>query len=302
MRPILPRLVPGCSVIVCTRHRPDPLERCLASLAALEGPDPEVIVVDNTAGDPGTAELASRAGARYLVETQVGLSRARNTGINAASADVIAFLDDDAVADPAWLLRHSEALAEDSLIASTGRILPTTSENGRGLLDFGEKPFVVDRSDPWWFERANFGGVASGSSNMVVKREAFDAGLRFNEALGAGTDIAGFEEHHLLFSLIRSGARVAYLPAAIVRHRDPEHLAEAQGGSAGHVYRYNAAYLTMLLVEEPEFRFRTLRYAIRAFLRKPLPWRHSLPSNRLTALRAGSRGTLLYLRSRLSRR
>ena len=84
-RPILPRLVPGCSVIVCTRYRPDPLARCLASLATMDGPDPEVIVVDNTQGDPETERVTTRAGARYVVETRVGLSRARNAGIDAAS-------------------------------------------------------------------------------------------------------------------------------------------------------------------------------------------------------------------------
>ena len=125
--------MPGCSVIVCTRHRPDPLGRCLASLAALDGPDPEVIVVDNTQGDPETERVANRAGARYVVETRVGLSRARNAGIDAATGDLIAFLDDDAVADPAWLSRHSEVLADDSLMASTGRILPMATEDGRGL-------------------------------------------------------------------------------------------------------------------------------------------------------------------------
>ena len=292
----------GCSVIVCTRDRPGPLGRCLASLAALDGPDFEVIVVDNTQGDPNTERIANRAGARYLVEPRIGLSRARNTGIDTAAADLIAFLDDDAVADPAWLRRHSEILANDSLIASTGRILPIATENGKGLLDLGEQAFVVDCSDPWWFERANFGGVASGGSNMVVKREAFSRGLRFRETLGLGTDLAGFEEHHLLFTIIKGGGRVAYVPDAVVRHGDPKLLTEAENGRSARVYRYNAAYLTMLLVEEPEFRYRTVRYAIQGFLGRRVLWRHRPRPSRLKMLAAGSGGPFVYLRSRLARR
>ena len=61
----------GCSVIVCTRHRPGPLGDCLASLAALDGPDPEVIVVDNTQGDSETEEIARKAGATYVIEIRV---------------------------------------------------------------------------------------------------------------------------------------------------------------------------------------------------------------------------------------
>ena len=131
VRPILPRLVPGCSVIVCTRHRPDLLARCLASLASMDGPEPETIVVDNTEGDRETKRVTARAGARYVVETRVGLSRARNTGIDAATGELIAFLDDDAIADSAWLSRHSEVLADESLTASTGRELPIATEPGQ---------------------------------------------------------------------------------------------------------------------------------------------------------------------------
>jgi glycosyltransferase involved in cell wall biosynthesis len=263
----------------------------LSSLAGLEEPDPEVIVVDNTSGDLETEQVAKGAGSRYLVETRIGLSRARNAGIEAASGELIAFLDDDAIADPAWLCRHSEVLADDSLMASTGRILPMVAADARGILDLGEQAFVIDRSDPWWFERANFGGVAAGGSNMVLKRRAFANGLRFRETLGSGVDLGGFEEHYLFFTMIKGGARVAYVPGAVVRHSEAEVS-----------YRYNAAYLTMLLVEEPEFRRRTLRYAVQAFRRQQIPSRQTPPASRLKMLATGYRGPLLYLRSRLASR
>ena len=113
---------------------------------------------------------------------------------------------------------------------------------------------------------------------------------------------AGFEEHHILFTILKEGARVAYVPGAVVRHDDPELLAGSESGRSTRIYRYNAAYLTMLLVEEPEFRSRTLRYAVGGFLGRELPWRHRPEPSRLTMLTASARGTFVYLRSRLASR
>jgi glycosyltransferase involved in cell wall biosynthesis len=263
-------------------------------------PDREVIVVDNTQGDPETERVSTGAGARYVVEERVGLSRARNTGIDEATGDLVAFLDDDAIADPAWLGLHREVLADDSLMGSTGPILPLAGTE-KAWLDLGETPFVVDRSDPWWFERANFGGVAPGGSNMVVKRRAFENGLRFRETLGSGADLQWFEEHYLFFMMIKGGSRVAYVPDAVVRHEDPGPSELPESHRTARAYRYRAAYLTMLLVEEPEFRLRTIRYLVQTLSQEQLPWRDRPPPSRLRMLAAGFRGPLLYLRSRLAR-
>src|SRR5262249_50445243 len=143
---------------------------------------------------------------------------------------------------------------------------------------------------------------AAGGSNMVVKRRAFDQGLRFRESLGLGTELAWFEEHYLFFTMIRDGARVAYVPDAVIRHHNPEIFAEHQTEREGGIYRYSAAYLTMLLFEEPGFRARTMRYALRGFVSEELPWRERPSPSRLKMLAAGYRGPLLYLRSRRSKR
>src|SRR4029450_5888992 len=112
------------SVIVCTRYRANSLARCLASLGAMDASPDEVVVVDNTVGDPDCERVVAEAGARYLLEPRGGLSRARNAGALAAEAEIVALIDDDAVAEPGWLAGHEDALADRAVSATTGRILP----------------------------------------------------------------------------------------------------------------------------------------------------------------------------------
>jgi GT2 family glycosyltransferase len=269
----------------------------------MDGPDREVIVVDNTKGDPQTERVTARAGAHYVVENRVGLSHARNAGVDAATGELIAFIDDDAIADTAWLSHHAEVLADDSLTASTGRILPLATGASEGgeretprPLDLGTRAFVVDRSYPLWFERANLGGLASGS-NMVLKREVFDTGVRFKETLGLGATLGGFEDFYFFYKMIERGGRVAYVPRAVIKHGP-----DLSAHKPRLARRLSAAYLTMLLVEEPGSRPRAVRYIARLLRRQPLPWRRGTPPSRLEVVADGYRGALVYLRSRLARR
>ena len=63
-------------------------------------------MVDNSPGDDDIRRLVARAGANYVHQPRLGLSRARNSGAAAARGEVVAFLDDDATADPRWLSEH----------------------------------------------------------------------------------------------------------------------------------------------------------------------------------------------------
>jgi glycosyltransferase involved in cell wall biosynthesis len=296
---------PSCSVVVCTRHRPELLARCLNALALLDHPSYELLVVDNTSGEREVEQIAIAAGARYLVESKEGLSRARNTGAREARGGIVAYVDDDAEAEPAWLSRHADALANAALAATTGRIFPTSldAEASRiyaaaGGEDLGEVAFRVDSTTPAWFEMANFGGVGIGC-NMAFRRELFDAGWGFRESLGPGAGIPG-EEHYAFFTLIRAGHAIAYLPHAIVHHDYPATMAALHGRRLW-ILRGAAAYMLLLLVEEPEFRSRTLRYMWGAARGTRRPWRRSDVSERLGSrlqrFAAAAASVPLYLRT-----
>jgi glycosyltransferase involved in cell wall biosynthesis len=100
--PPLPRH-PRVSVVVCAYDAERTMDRCLASLAALDYPDYEVIVVNDGSRDR-TLEIAERHGfCRIVSQPNKGLSIARNVGAEAATGEIIAYTDSDCVADPDWL-------------------------------------------------------------------------------------------------------------------------------------------------------------------------------------------------------
>jgi glycosyltransferase involved in cell wall biosynthesis len=296
---------PACSVVVCTRRRAELLARCLASIGRLDHPSYEVIVVDNTPGQNEVRELAASAGARYLVEHEPGLSRARNTGGRAAKGKVVAYIDDDAVAEPNWLSRHAAALDDPMLAATTGRILPTSLDApaarayaDAGGEDVGEVALRVDRRTPAWFEMANFGGIGVGP-NMAFRRTLFDSGWGFRESLGPPSGIPG-EEHYAFFTLIRDGYAIGYVPDAIVHHDYPKTM-RALRRRRFRIFRGAAAYMAMLLVEEPAFRRETLRYMVQGLRGRRRAWRRGTANQRLAPplelVGATLAGFPLYVRS-----
>jgi glycosyltransferase involved in cell wall biosynthesis len=286
------------------------LGRCLESLTRLTHPSYELVVVDNTAGEREVEALATAFRARYRVERQPGLSRARNVGARAARGEIVAYLDDDAVAEPEWLSTHAAALEDPGLAATTGRVLPTSLDApaaqayaAAGGEDLGEVPFRVDRTSPQWFEMANFGGIGIGP-NMAFRRTLFDSGWGFRESLGPVAGIPG-EEHYAFFTLIRDGHAIAYLPGAIVHHDYPETMA-ALRGRRSRILRGSAAYMAMLLVEEPETRRDTLRYMWQAVRGESREWRPTRAqeafASRLQLLLAAVSAGPLYVRNLVTSR
>jgi hypothetical protein len=74
----------------------------LALREVLRYPDVEVVVVDDGSTDD-TADIARGFGFRVISTPNQGLSSARNTGLRAATGEIVAYLDDDARPDPEWL-------------------------------------------------------------------------------------------------------------------------------------------------------------------------------------------------------
>ncbi len=93
---------PRISVIVCSYNGQRTLHDCLEGLLQLEYPNFEVIVVDDGSTDR-TPIIARELGFTVTTTINRGLSQARNTGLAAATGDIVAYIDDDARPDPQWL-------------------------------------------------------------------------------------------------------------------------------------------------------------------------------------------------------
>jgi GT2 family glycosyltransferase len=93
---------PRISVVVCSYNGARTIRDCFEGLLRLEYPDFEVIVVNDGSTD-ATATLTSEYGVRLITTENRGLSSARNTGMEAATGEIVAYIDDDAHPDPHWL-------------------------------------------------------------------------------------------------------------------------------------------------------------------------------------------------------
>ncbi|MEO8192465.1 MAG: glycosyltransferase family 2 protein [Gemmatimonadales bacterium] len=271
--------IPSCSVVIPTHRRPDDLERCLSAIAEQDYRRFDVIVVDNSAGDSETREVAKRWKARYVTETKRGLCRARNRGALVSSADIIAYLDDDSIPEPNWLAGLANEFRDPDVMGVGGKTVPlrivTDSERlfaqVRGGAYNRPAPLVVDRNTPYWFEICGFGGIGAGC-NMAVRRAAFEVWPGFHERTDRGTPVYGGGEQHAFFSLVDRGFKVCYTPHAVVRHPFPPTMDMLKRRYL-HDLTASTAYFTMLLVEETGHRRSTMRYLWEAIRGKERTWR-----------------------------
>ncbi len=111
------------SVVIATRNRAESLRDTLASLTRQSRKPDEVVVVDNASGDH-TRDVAlsfvDRLNLKYVYEATRGIPHARNAGIQNSSGDIVAFIDDDCVADEDWLTHLEIPFVKDPHIGVVG--------------------------------------------------------------------------------------------------------------------------------------------------------------------------------------
>ena len=115
---------PRASVIIPHFNTPELLVKCLQSVAAqtLNYGWFEIIVVDNGSRLPMRLLEATWPGVRFLIERQPGPGPARNTGVRAARADILAFVDADVRVAPGWLKAGLKAVGRNPLALFGGDV------------------------------------------------------------------------------------------------------------------------------------------------------------------------------------
>jgi O-antigen/teichoic acid export membrane protein/GT2 family glycosyltransferase len=223
--------VPSLSVVVCafTMDRWDDVTRAIGSLhAQSHRPHEVILVIDHC---DALLRRASRAfagtGVRVLESTeQRGLSGARNTGVRAACGEVVAFLDDDAAAEPGWAEHLLAAYQDPDVMGVGGRVRPDWEQ--------GRPAWFPHEFD--WVVGCSYRGMPTGAGtarvrNFIGANMSFRRGLLtglggFRHDLGrVGTRPLGGEETELCIRAAHRhrDRRMLYAPAASVRHRVPAH-------------------------------------------------------------------------------
>lgn len=157
-------------------------------------------------------------------EGEWGLSSARNLAIEQAKADIIAFVDDDALLFPHWAEETAKTYAEDSsIIGVTGPILPQWEQESMSW--FPREFYWIFSCTYWdWTEKTE---VRNGyGTNISFRREAFDLCGLFKVSLGVkghgkgGWQGPGGEETEFsLRARQKTGKRIVYSPEVKVKHK-----------------------------------------------------------------------------------
>jgi len=189
------------------------LESCLAAL----GSDLPVIVVDDGSSEQQRiAAVAAYHGARVVRhDHNAGPAAARNTGARQSAADVVAFVDSDAIVAASTLRRLVAHLSDTAVTAAAPR--GRSREAGHGVLgvvaahwsplDLGARPGAVAPT-----HRVSY----VPSTVLVMRRQALlDLG-GFDESLRQGEDV------DLVWRVAAAGETVRYDPSLQARHAEPQ--------------------------------------------------------------------------------
>jgi len=210
------------SIVICayTLDRWADIAAAVASATNQTHPADLLLVIDH---NDALRARASEAwpGLQVLASTgPAGLSGARNTGVQAASTDIVAFLDDDARAAPGWLEALLQPYADDRVIATGGF--------ARAAWDRGRPRWFPAEFD--WVVGCSYRGLPARparvrnpiGSNMSFRRDAVLEAGGFRSDIGrVGRFPVGGEETELCIRIqhARPEGRVIFVPSATVEHR-----------------------------------------------------------------------------------
>ena len=197
---------PRISVVVCTYNGRRTIRECLEGLGRLEYPNHEVIVVDDGSTDD-TATIVGEYPVRLIRAPHRGLSAARNTGLAAATGDIVAYIDDDAYPDPHWLAYLAAAFLHTPHAGVGGPNIPPPGDGevAECVANSPGNPVHVLLSDR---EAEHIPGC-----NMAFRKTCLEAIGGFDSQFRtAGDDV------DVCWRLQERGWTLGYHPAAMVWH------------------------------------------------------------------------------------
>ena len=220
------------SIIICTYNREKYIRPLLESIAKNDYPtaDYEIVLVDNNCTDNtrGVCEMFAtvhpEVNLHYVVETEQGLSAARNKGIKEAKGDIIIYVDDDALVDSDYIRIYAEHFATHPDTMAAGGPIEPLYETEEPLW---MSPYTKALLTAWM----NYGdqireypnGRYPGGGNAAYRKEVFDRVGLFNTELGRkGNLLLASEEKDIFDKMKALEMKVLYLPTPVLHHCIPQ--------------------------------------------------------------------------------
>jgi glycosyltransferase involved in cell wall biosynthesis len=218
---------PKTSVVVASYNAEATLPACIESLKAQRYPDYEIIVVDDGSSD-GTSRVAEAAGVNIIHTPHRGLACARNTGVDAATGEIVAFLDADAHADADWLYHLVESITRREAGAAGGPNFAPAATDGA----FDAAPGIPREVRGEGDHLLQLCGC-----NMAVRKSALAGVHGFDPSFtSAGDDV------DLSWRLAERKEVLVHAPAAVVTHHRRasvgDYLRQQRGYGAGEGLLY----------------------------------------------------------------
>lgn len=198
---------PSISVVVCSYNGARTLQACLTSLEQLDYPNYEIILVDDGSTDNTQEILKDFPRIKNIRQPNMGLSVARNVGMQAAQSEIVAYTDSDCMADKDWLYYLAGTLEQGQYAAVGGPNIspPAQSWSQACVAASPGQPCQVLVSDS---EAEHIPGC-----NMAFYKKTLESIGGFDpEYRKAGDDV------DVCWRLMEQGHRIAFSPSAVVWH------------------------------------------------------------------------------------
>ncbi|GAA5110810.1 glycosyltransferase family 2 protein [Pseudonocardia adelaidensis] len=258
---------PPMSVLLATRDRTASLLRCLDSVARLDYPQFDVVIVDSAPSTDDTAlaieSLRSLPGMPPIHYTRAelpGLGFAHNRGLDLVTGSWVAITDDDVTVDPHWLTGILEGFSTARAVACvTGPIMAAELQTpAQQLLEqYGgyNRGFIprcynmAERRPPDPLFPFAVGRLGSGA-NMAYRTAFLREIGGFDPATGVGTPARSGDDFTGFLQVLLSGHTLAYQPAALLWHWHPREFDHLRRMAHGYGVGLGA-YLTSTVAHRP---------------------------------------------------
>jgi len=203
---------PDVSIIIPAYGRAAATRRCVQSLLALDYPANrrEIIVVDDASAPPLAEVLRDLPVQLLRQDRNIGQSAARNRAAMLAHGEILAFIDNDCVAEPDWLRRLLPYLGDPEVAIVGGRAVAPPVQGMVAAFEAVRSPLDMGAVETEVTPNAAVSYLPA--CNLLVRRDVLLAQGGFDVTLRIGEDV------DFIWRTLRSGKRAWYVPTGRVMH------------------------------------------------------------------------------------